>query len=658
MPDGIYLDALELGPRNLAKKMNDIIENRKVYYDMFKWHNYYSFHSPYDNPDTNGICKLCKLLNDEKQRAETKVYENIVKWFNDRKDWNLENEDVSVLKESQKKQEQSEKEIKVNNNVQKVDEPRNGGANFVYETGKSFPDNSFEKNGETNEDLSDTFNEHKKNDIAEDQQIENTGYSDIYNDIGLVNEKQNITIKLSTERENLIDVIKHREKETLKNKQKSNATEPSQAKIKTIKHDTVKVQSKLETENKVLEEMLKRLEKLVKLNNEKLQNRNNSKRKNEFTEFNFDESQEIFVSSPIDITTIEGIYKNQSHIGMEQNLKDVINPLQDESTTKKQITNTTLPQSSTKIYNNTSSAINEFSQNYDGLSVHKIFTILLWTNVRLTTFPSLKVGRRLFTDHHCRFQNCELSYKINSDVIATNYDAVLFDAVELNRQIERPENRARHQKYVLVSRSSAANYPLPRKFNNFFNWTWTYKLNSDVKFSDIVIKDANLNVIGPRENMHWIPIEEMLPTPVRIIRRLQSKTIAIAWIVTDCVIMERHEYFVVKLRNELRKFNHILNIYGECGNMKCPENKIDACYALLQSEYFFYMSFEDSMAEDYVTESLLIALNTYVVPLVFGGANYTRYTNRCNHYYAKIYPFFFLQAVKNCQRCRHFIFLI
>lgn len=89
MPNGMYLNALELGPTKLGKEMHKIISNKESYYDMFKWHRYYSFHNPLRNPETNGVCELCAKLNDEYERDKLSAYSNIVKWFNDRKDWDI-----------------------------------------------------------------------------------------------------------------------------------------------------------------------------------------------------------------------------------------------------------------------------------------------------------------------------------------------------------------------------------------------------------------------------------------------------------------------------------------------------------------------------------------------------------------------------------------
>lgn len=91
MPEGMYLDGLELGPTKLGKEITKIISNREHYYGMFKWHNHYSFHNPLHNSDTNGVCQLCATINNDHERLKITVYKNIVKWFNDRKDWDVWN---------------------------------------------------------------------------------------------------------------------------------------------------------------------------------------------------------------------------------------------------------------------------------------------------------------------------------------------------------------------------------------------------------------------------------------------------------------------------------------------------------------------------------------------------------------------------------------
>lgn len=46
---------------------------------------------------------------------------------------------------------------------------------------------------------------------------------------------------------------------------------------------------------------------------------------------------------------------------------------------------------------------------------------------------------------------------------------------------------------------------------------------------------------------------------------------------------------------------------------------------MLDTVYWFYLSFENSLCVDYVTEKLYNALEHHIVPVVFGGADYNRF---------------------------------
>lgn len=82
MPDGMYLNARELGPKNLAKEMNDIIKDKRKYYNFFKWYRYYSFHETSEGAYTEELCRFCAMINTMRQRNVTKVYKDIANWWN------------------------------------------------------------------------------------------------------------------------------------------------------------------------------------------------------------------------------------------------------------------------------------------------------------------------------------------------------------------------------------------------------------------------------------------------------------------------------------------------------------------------------------------------------------------------------------------------
>ena len=72
--------------------------------------------------------------------------------------------------------------------------------------------------------------------------------------------------------------------------------------------------------------------------------------------------------------------------------------------------------------------------------------------------------------------------------------------------------------------------------------------------------------------------------------------------------------------DELAK--HIdVDIYGSCGNLSCPIG--DPCLDKFEMEYKFYLALENSYCVDYVTEKMYRTMTFDIVPIVFGGANYT-----------------------------------
>lgn len=83
MPDGIYLDALKLGPQELATKMSEIIADKHKYYDFFRWHNYYDFNLTSEDDYHREVCGLCKLLNNGVLMNQTTIMRNISKWWNE-----------------------------------------------------------------------------------------------------------------------------------------------------------------------------------------------------------------------------------------------------------------------------------------------------------------------------------------------------------------------------------------------------------------------------------------------------------------------------------------------------------------------------------------------------------------------------------------------
>ncbi|XP_032514846.2 alpha-(1,3)-fucosyltransferase C-like isoform X2 [Danaus plexippus] len=134
---------------------------------------------------------------------------------------------------------------------------------------------------------------------------------------------------------------------------------------------------------------------------------------------------------------------------------------------------------------------------------------------------------------------------------------------------------------------------------------------------------APFNFMGPAMDMKWP--EHLDPVSDELKEKLAKKKRTGAWFVSNCSSKSKREIFMNYLQNELKQYNLSVDVYGSCGRFSCPRKMYKACAKLLQEDYYFYFSMENSFSEDYVTEKLLTALNNYAIPVVFGAADYTRF---------------------------------
>lgn len=100
---------------------------------------------------------------------------------------------------------------------------------------------------------------------------------------------------------------------------------------------------------------------------------------------------------------------------------------------------------------------------------------------------------------------------------------------------------------------------------------------------------------------------------------VKAKNKTAAWLVSNCHTLSRRDHLVRKLKNFID-----VDVYGACGEFSCLKGSKE-CNEMLNTTYKFYLSFENALCVDYVTEKLYNAVQNFVVPVVFNGANMTNF---------------------------------
>lgn len=229
-------------------------------------------------------------------------------------------------------------------------------------------------------------------------------------------------------------------------------------------------------------------------------------------------------------------------------------------------------------------------------------TILLWTKFKGLPLPLIdyKTGYvKPFESFNCPVTNCELTYDRNK---LNQSDLVLF---HLRNRIDYFPTRTRpNQRFVHIIFESPINCHLCTKYENVFNLSATYTLNSD--FTSIYWSDAGLEW---KENKSFDVNYDFF----------SNKTNFSAAIISNCDDTNLRMSYLNTLKNYID-----LDLYGKCGQLKCDHNNCN--HDEISNKYKFYFAFENSICTDYITEKFFYYLRYNIIVVVLGGGtNYSHY---------------------------------
>lgn len=217
-------------------------------------------------------------------------------------------------------------------------------------------------------------------------------------------------------------------------------------------------------------------------------------------------------------------------------------------------------------------------------------TVVFWTSFMGYPYP---VDKAL---NDCPAQQCLIT---NDRTLVGSADAVVFHVRNMDYW-DLPQQRTINQKYVfLLMESPILTFNSLRGSHNFFNWTMTYRKDSDIYYPYGLVKKR----VKPLDTVFNYKAE------------IRTKVKLIAWFVSHCYTHSKRERVVLKLQKYVP-----VDIYGRCGPLKCFDNT--KCHRIIETNYKFYLAFENAICNDYVTEKFFSIAKLVVVPIVLKRSTY------------------------------------
>jgi len=266
--------------------------------------------------------------------------------------------------------------------------------------------------------------------------------------------------------------------------------------------------------------------------------------------------------------------------------------------------------------------------------------ILVWTEYQMIGKDIYSTIFSRISNNECPVSNCRFT---TDRSLINQSEAVIFHMPNLHwENYTYPQYRDPSKPWIFMTYESATNvrqrssnwgrYPPINwhKINHVFNRTMTFRKDSDVTVRHGYVEkrktpltDSELSQLYSQE-----PLADFSNYTYLHYRDYGNITQApIAWFVSHCNAHSGRDKYIQWLRRWIG-----VDVYGKCGNKKCGEVKNiqhkyspgqDHCFNMVNKKYRFYISFENAICKDYITEKTFNALKLNTIPIVLGGVNYT-----------------------------------
>ena len=253
---------------------------------------------------------------------------------------------------------------------------------------------------------------------------------------------------------------------------------------------------------------------------------------------------------------------------------------------------------------------------HDGSIVHVTYhehrsrndiVILYWLTERQRTLQSsgLKRNCRISGEKTCSFTQDKTMYNYS--------EAIIFDLFYA-RQF--PSHRYSDQKWVVLGREAPPQCTEVWPKSNILD-----RIKNQFNISSMYTSDSAVSRSLP--DKCTLNMEAYNKTAVSGMNIAENRTHNVVWIASHCKTQSQREDYVEELRKHID-----VDVYGMCGNLSCgsKKNRMPHCAdEILNKKYRFYLSFENSLCQDYVTEKLkkILEPEIKIIPVVMGAVNYS-----------------------------------
>ncbi|KAF2905188.1 hypothetical protein ILUMI_00965, partial [Ignelater luminosus] len=243
------------------------------------------------------------------------------------------------------------------------------------------------------------------------------------------------------------------------------------------------------------------------------------------------------------------------------------------------------------------------------------YTILIWKYGReLKKRHVMRFTERSYDPfENCSVKNCVVRYKKS---YISSADLVIFDLNHIKGTNELPLKSVRNPNQIwafLSDRSPLRTFSASASadisdFDDIFNWSMTYRMNSDIP-----VPYGQTLLLRHRQKHLEIDYEEW--------NKSKHQNILLAIVMSDCRKTSYRLNYIKELQKHLK-----IDIYGNCGNKRCkayaenifPDELID-CEETIK--YKFYLAFENSNCDEFITEQVWwYAYSKNAIPIVMGGS--------------------------------------